>query len=92
MDKEILWKIVVWIHLAYDRQHLPGCCESSNETSGSIKYWEFLEPLNNYKLLKNDSVSWRYFVVSSQEHQITIVCQNQLLMECNPTEQSYLRS
>lgn len=92
MDKEIIWKIVVWIHLAYDTQHLSRCCECSYEISGSTKYWEFLESLNNYKLLKKDSLSWSYFVVLSQVHQITTVWQSQLLVECNPAEQSYLRS
>jgi hypothetical protein len=31
-----------------------GFCEHGNEPSGSIKGWEFLDQLSNYKLLKKD--------------------------------------
>jgi hypothetical protein len=34
---------VDWIELAQDRDRLAGCCECSNESSGSIKCGEFLD-------------------------------------------------
>jgi hypothetical protein len=37
-----------------------GCCEHGNETSDSIKCWEFLHQLSNYHLLKKDSARWRH--------------------------------
>jgi hypothetical protein len=35
-----------------------GSCEPSNETLGFIKFWEFLDWLNNCCLLKKDSAPW----------------------------------
>jgi hypothetical protein len=32
-----------------------GSCEHGNEPSGSIKWWEFLEWLHNWQLLKKGS-------------------------------------
>jgi hypothetical protein len=32
--------------------------EHGNEPSGSIKYWEILEQLSDWRLLKKGSVSW----------------------------------
>jgi hypothetical protein len=32
-----------------------GSCEHGNETSGSIKYWEVLDWLRNWQLLKKGS-------------------------------------
>jgi hypothetical protein len=37
---------------------MAGSCENGNETSGSIKLWEFLEKLTNYQLVKKDSAVW----------------------------------
>jgi hypothetical protein len=35
-----------------------GCCERDNEPSGSIQYWEVLEWLHNWQLLKKGSAPW----------------------------------
>jgi hypothetical protein len=35
-----------------------GPCEQGNEFSGSINFWEILECLLNWQLLKKDSVLW----------------------------------
>jgi hypothetical protein len=35
-----------------------GCCEYSNEPLGYMKGAGFLDKLNNYHLLKKDSVPW----------------------------------
>jgi hypothetical protein len=35
-----------------------GSCEHGNETSGSIIYWEILEWLRNWQLLKKYSATW----------------------------------
>jgi hypothetical protein len=40
---EIGWKNVDWMHLTQDRDQWWGCCEHSNEPSGSIKGREFLD-------------------------------------------------
>jgi hypothetical protein len=32
-----------------------GSCERSNETSGSIKFWEILEQLHSWQFLKKGS-------------------------------------
>jgi hypothetical protein len=37
-----------------------GSCEYGNETSVSIEAGEFLENLNDYLLLKKDSVPWSW--------------------------------
>jgi len=37
-----------WMHLAQDRDQLAGPCEHSNEPSGSIKVWKFLDKLSDY--------------------------------------------
>jgi hypothetical protein len=34
---------------------MEGSCEHGNEPSGSIKYWEALEELHNWRLLKMSS-------------------------------------
>jgi hypothetical protein len=41
-----------YIHLVQSKDQWPGSCEHSNEPSGSIKCWEFLEWLSKYWLLK----------------------------------------
>jgi hypothetical protein len=47
-----------WIDLDEDRRPLEGSCIHGNEPSGSIKYWEVLEWLHNWrflnKLFRND--------------------------------------
>jgi hypothetical protein len=35
-----------------------GFCEHCNELSGSIKRWEVLQQLSNWRLLKKDSATW----------------------------------
>jgi hypothetical protein len=35
-----------------------GSCEHGNETLGSIKRWENLEWLRNWRVLKKGSASW----------------------------------
>jgi hypothetical protein len=40
-----------------------GPCEHGNEPSGSIKFWEILEWLRNWRLLKKDSTPWSYLVI-----------------------------
>jgi hypothetical protein len=39
-----------------------GPCEHGSELSGSIKYWEILEYLRNWRLLKKDSAPLSYFL------------------------------
>jgi hypothetical protein len=39
-----------------------GSCEHGDEHSGSIKYWEILELLSDWRLLKKDSVPWGWSV------------------------------
>jgi hypothetical protein len=43
------WGGMDWINLTEDREH-------GNEPSSSIKYWDFLEWLNKWRLLKKASV------------------------------------
>jgi hypothetical protein len=52
--KEIGCDDVDWIHLAQDRDH----CEFGNEPSGCIICGEFLERLNSWCLLREDSAPW----------------------------------
>jgi hypothetical protein len=35
-----------------------GSCEHGNETSGSIKCWEILERLSDWRLLEKVSALW----------------------------------
>jgi hypothetical protein len=37
-----------------------GSYEHGNEPSGSIKLWEIVECLNDWRLLKKDSVLWSF--------------------------------
>jgi hypothetical protein len=48
--REIGWDGVDWIYLAQDR-----ALEHGNESSGSIKCWEFLEWLHNLQFLMKGS-------------------------------------
>ena len=50
------------IELAEDR----STCECGNETSGSIKWGEFLEQLKSGQLLRKDSAAWSEYVWSFQ--------------------------
>jgi hypothetical protein len=43
---------------------MAGSCEHDNKPSGSIKCWEFLEELGNWRLLEKDSAPWTYLVAS----------------------------
>jgi hypothetical protein len=49
-----------WIDLAQDMNRLVGFCEHVDEFLSFIKGGEFLDQLNNYKLLKKDCTSWRW--------------------------------
>jgi hypothetical protein len=40
-----------------------GSCEHDNEPSGSIKGGEFLDQLNDYQDLKDESVPWSQFTL-----------------------------
>jgi hypothetical protein len=44
-----------WIDLAQDRDQWRVSCEHGNELSSSIKCWEVLEWLHNWRLLKKVS-------------------------------------
>jgi hypothetical protein len=55
--REIGWNGVDWIDLAHDRDQwralvVEGSCEHGDEPSSSIKCWEVLEWLHNWRLLK----------------------------------------
>jgi hypothetical protein len=39
-----------------------GPCGHGNESSSSIKRWEILEGLSDWRLLKKDSAPWNLFV------------------------------
>jgi hypothetical protein len=44
-----------WINLVQNRNKWRGSCERGNEISDSIKCWEVLEWLHNWRLLKKGS-------------------------------------
>jgi hypothetical protein len=52
---EIGWDGVDWINLAQERDQWRGSCEHGNEPLGSIKCWEILEWLHNWRLLRKSS-------------------------------------
>jgi hypothetical protein len=52
--QEIGWKDTDWLHLAQDRDR--GGLFGMH--SDSVTYWELLECLNNFWLLKEDSAPW----------------------------------
>jgi hypothetical protein len=37
---------------------MEGSCEHGNKPSGSVKFWEILEQLSDWRLLKRDSAPW----------------------------------
>jgi hypothetical protein len=39
-----------------------GSCEDGNEPFGSTKYWEVLQYLSDWRLLKKDSASWNWLI------------------------------
>jgi len=52
-----------WIYLAEDRARRGrGCCERSNEPSGSIKCVKFLDQLLTCELLRKNPDSWSYLI------------------------------
>jgi hypothetical protein len=53
--REIGWDGVYWIDLVQDRVPMEGSCEHGDESSGSIKCWEVLEWLDNWRILKKGS-------------------------------------
>jgi hypothetical protein len=48
-----------WIDVAKDRGPVEGSCQHSNEPSGSIKCWQFLEYLHNWWFFKKRSAPLR---------------------------------
>jgi hypothetical protein len=58
--RETGWTDMDWINLAQDRDKWKGPFERSTKLSGSIKCWEILEELHNWRLLKNGSVPRSY--------------------------------
>jgi hypothetical protein len=52
--REIGWDGVDWINMAQDGP-MEGSCEHDIKPSGSIKSWEVLEWLHNWRLLKKGS-------------------------------------
>jgi hypothetical protein len=55
--KRIGWGGTDWIDLTQNRDQW-RTCEHGNEFSGSIKYWEILEWLRNWRLLMRGSSPW----------------------------------
>jgi hypothetical protein len=49
---EIGWDGMDWIDLAQDREQLRALVNNGNEPSRSIKCWEVIEWLHNWRLLK----------------------------------------
>jgi hypothetical protein len=52
--REMGWDGVDWVDLAQEGP-VEGSCEHGDEPSGSIKCWEVLEWLHNWRLLKKVS-------------------------------------
>jgi hypothetical protein len=53
---EMWWETVLFICFRIGISD--GSCEHGNEPSVSVKGWEFLDLLSEYKLLKKDSGPW----------------------------------
>jgi hypothetical protein len=53
--REIQWGCMDWIDLGQDRDKVEGSCEHVNAHSGSMKCWEVLEYLRDWRLLKKGS-------------------------------------
>jgi hypothetical protein len=54
--RETEWSGVDWFDLTQDRDQLEVSCEHGNEILGFIKYWEILEWLRNWQLLKKSHI------------------------------------
>jgi hypothetical protein len=48
----MVWTVLIW--------HKKGTSGHGNELSGSIKCWEILEELSNWRLLKKGPAPWSY--------------------------------
>jgi hypothetical protein len=48
----MVWTELIWLRI----WTVEGSCEHGNETSVSIKFWEVLEQLHNWQLLKRAQV------------------------------------
>jgi hypothetical protein len=53
--REIGWDGADWMDMAQDRDQWRALCEHGIEPSGSIKCWEVLEGLLNWRLFKKGS-------------------------------------
>jgi hypothetical protein len=49
--REMVWIALMWLRIG----PVEGSCEHGNESSSSIKCWEVLEWLHNWRLLKKGS-------------------------------------
>jgi hypothetical protein len=56
--KEIGWGGMDWIDLAQDRNQWRDVVNTAMNLRGSIKCWEILEWLRNWRLVKKDSAPW----------------------------------
>jgi hypothetical protein len=56
--REIGWDGMDWIDLAQDRDHWRAVVNTVMNLLGSIKCWEFLEWLSDWRLLNRDSAPW----------------------------------
>jgi hypothetical protein len=52
------WGGMDLIDVDQDREPVAGSCEHGNEPSGSIKRWEILEYLSDWRLLKKGLAPW----------------------------------
>jgi hypothetical protein len=55
--REIGWDGMDWIELAQDRDQWRALVNTITKLEGSIKCWEVLEQLHNWRLLKKGSAS-----------------------------------
>jgi hypothetical protein len=62
--REIGWGVLGWVDVAKDKDQWSAIVKG-NETLGSVKCWEILEQLSDWRLLK-DSALWNYknFIIS----------------------------
>jgi hypothetical protein len=52
------WCCMGWIYLVQDRDQWRALLNTGMNLSCSIKYWEILEQLSDWWLLKKDSAPW----------------------------------
>jgi hypothetical protein len=50
-----------------------GSCEHGNEPSNSIKCWDVLEQLHNWRLLKKASSPWSYLFIPLLEASLHVL-------------------